>query len=116
MRFIVDECTGPSVARWLTTNGHDVVSVSDETPGITDSEVLSRASSEDRILITNDRDFGELIFRDARPHRGVVFLRLEDERPANKVRVLEALLATHFSQLPNRFVVATETEVRLANS
>jgi predicted nuclease of predicted toxin-antitoxin system len=52
MRFLVDECTGPTVARWLEERGHDVFSVYDDASGIEDAEVLRRAHEEERILIT----------------------------------------------------------------
>jgi predicted nuclease of predicted toxin-antitoxin system len=113
MRFLVDECTGPAVAAWLRAQGHEVFSVYDEDRGATDDAVLARACAEDRVLITNDRDFGDRIFRDGLEHRGVVFLRLRDERPANKIAVLQRLLASHGGQLPGRFVVATEAAVRV---
>lgn len=114
MHFLIDECTGPLVAAWLIQQGHDVYSVYDQSPGDTDDEVLDRAFQEARILITNDRDFGELIFREGRSHRGVVFLRLDDERAANKIHVLDLLLANHALELPDRFVVVTESQVRFA--
>jgi len=114
MRFIVDECTGPAVARWLEAGGHDVYSVFDQSRGDDDDEVLRRAVAENRILITNDRDFGELIFREGRSHGGVVFLRLHDERSGSKIRVLSDLLAQHAAQLAGQFVVVTESQVRFA--
>ena len=43
MKFVVDECTGPSVAKWLTESGHDVYSVADESRGWTDEQVLQKA-------------------------------------------------------------------------
>lgn len=63
MKFIVDECTSPSVARYLISLGFDVYSLSDTSPGWKDEQVLQKANEESRILITNDKDFGELIFR-----------------------------------------------------
>jgi predicted nuclease of predicted toxin-antitoxin system len=116
MRFLVDECTGPTVAAWLSQQGHDVLSVYDQLPGTADDDLLELAHRDHWILITNDRDFGELIFRERRPHHGVVFLRLDDERAANKIRVLGLLLNSHAADLPDRFVVATETQVRFASS
>jgi predicted nuclease of predicted toxin-antitoxin system len=113
MRFLVDECTGPRVADWLTNQGRDVFSAFHQSRGASDEELLNRANAEDRILITNDRDFGELIFRESRPHRGVVFLRLHDERAANKIRVVEQLLANHSDRLPGQFVVVTESQLRI---
>jgi predicted nuclease of predicted toxin-antitoxin system len=77
MRFLVDECTGPAVARWLREQTHEVFSVFDEARGTADDEILEKAHSENWILITNDNDFGEKVFRERQPHRGVVFLRLK---------------------------------------
>ena len=53
MRFLVDESTGPSVARWLREQGHQVFSIYDESRGITDAEVIQKAWQEEWILITN---------------------------------------------------------------
>ena len=66
MRFLVDENVGPSVAHWLSTEGHNTASVYVETRGISDREIIRRASEEDRILITCDKDFGDLVFRERR--------------------------------------------------
>ena len=46
MHFLVDECTGTAVARWLEEKGHDVFSVYDDAPGIADTEVIRRAHEE----------------------------------------------------------------------
>jgi predicted nuclease of predicted toxin-antitoxin system len=116
MRFLVDECTGPTVAAWLLQHGHEVFSVYDQSPGATDGDLLDLAHRDNWILITNDRDFGELIFREGRPHRGVIFLRLDNERAVNKIRVLAQLLAGYANQLPGRFIVVTEAQVRFAGS
>ena len=55
----MDECTGPKVAAYLRDEGHEVFSVFDEARGIEDDEIIQRAYDENRILITNDKDFGE---------------------------------------------------------
>ena len=114
MRFLVDECTGPAVARWLHNAGHDVYSVFDEASGISDDEVLGMALRSRSILITNDKDFGEMIFRERREHCGVVFLRLDDERSANKIDVLRKLIEQYIEKIPGKFVTVTETRVRFA--
>jgi len=116
MKFLVDECTGPAVARWLEQRGHDVFSVYDETRGIDDNKIIEIAQAEERILITNDRGFGEKVFRERRPHHGVVFLRLANERSANKIRVLDQLISQHSDALSSRFVVVTETRIRFAKT
>lgn len=113
MGFLVDECTGPKVARWLEEEGHEVYSVYDESRGMADEDVIRLANDKDHILITNDKDFGELVFRLNMPHRGIILLRLEDERSENKITVLEKLLKQHPDDLPNNFVVVTERTVRV---
>jgi len=92
MRFLVDECTGPRVAAYLRDEGHEVFSVFDEARGIEDDQVIQKAYDENWILITNDKDFGEKVYRERRPHRGIIFMRLADERPNNKIEVLSRLL------------------------
>jgi predicted nuclease of predicted toxin-antitoxin system len=57
MRFLVDECAGPSLARWLQEQGHDMFSVFDQARGINDDEVLRIALKNEFILITVDKDF-----------------------------------------------------------
>jgi predicted nuclease of predicted toxin-antitoxin system len=114
MRFLVDECTGPAVAAWLRSAGFEVFSAYDQSQGASDSTILRRAFDEDWILITNDKDFGEMIFREQRQHRGVVFLRLSDERAPNKIAVLQKLLERHANRIPGNFITVTETSIRIS--
>jgi predicted nuclease of predicted toxin-antitoxin system len=114
MRFLVDECTGPAVARWLRTEQHDVFSVYEQGRGMADDEVMRRAFAENRIVVTNDKDFGEKVYRERRPHHGIVLLRLNDERATNKIQVLRHLLDSYADQIPDQFVVVTDTAVRFA--
>jgi predicted nuclease of predicted toxin-antitoxin system len=114
MRFLVDECTGPAVARWLKGQKHEVFSVFDQARGIDDDTVIRKALDENWILITNDKDFGDKVYRDGRLHRGVILLRLEDETPASKIRVLSQLLGTYSHRVPESFIVVTEKQVRFA--
>ena len=114
MRFLVDECTGPKVANWLRGQGYEVFSVYEQARGIDDEEIIEKAFDENWILITNDKDFGEKVHREKRLHRGIVFLRLKDERASNKIATIRRLLTTYKEQLEDSFVVVTETRVRFA--
>ncbi|MCS7260536.1 MAG: DUF5615 family PIN-like protein [Anaerolineae bacterium] len=116
MRFLVDECAGPAVARWLRTQGYEVFSVYDEARGAEDDVLIAKAYAEDWILITADKDFGAKVYRERHPHRGVVLLRLEDERAVNKIGVLRQLLERYAAELANQFVVVTESQVRFART
>ncbi|MCW5969696.1 MAG: DUF5615 family PIN-like protein [Blastocatellales bacterium] len=116
MRFLVDECTGPKVAAWLRDQGHDVFSIFDEARGVEDDQIIEKAYRENRILITNDKDFGEKIHRERHPHRGIIFLRLADERAIKKIEILGQLLEGYSDRLADQFVVVTETRVRFART
>lgn len=114
MRFLVDECTGPAVARWLRESGHEVFSVFEQARGLDDEAVIRKAFAEDWILVTNDKDFGNKVFRERRAHHGVIFLRLDDERTLNKIATLRRLLEEYQDRLADRFIVVTEKQVRFA--
>ncbi len=114
MRFVVDECTGSAVAVWLVEQEHDVYAVSLSSPGWKDTDVLAKAVAERRIVITNDRDFGELIFKNRLPHEGVIYLRLSDETSQNKIAVLRRLLAAENIIINHdTFFTVTEDSVRV---
>ena len=116
MKFIVDECIGPSVARWLIKHGHDVVSIYDDFAGISDHMVLKKSIEENRMLITSDKDFGEIIFKNKHKHVGVLFLRLLDERPLNKIFILDKVLQNYSNELHENFIVVTDINIRIVKS
>jgi predicted nuclease of predicted toxin-antitoxin system len=99
---------------WLHSLGHDVFSVYDQIPGEDDELLLDKALAEDWIIITNDKDFGELANRQQHKHHGIVLLRLDDERTANKIYVLENLLDKHADRLHGSFVTFTREAVCFA--
>lgn len=109
----MDECTGMSVVTYLQGEGHNVTVVADIMPEADDEEILECAVSEQRIVVTNDKGFGEMVFRSGRAHRGVVLLRLRNERAENKAWVMKAVLAQVGERLQNHYVVATETGIRV---
>lgn len=113
MRFIVDESTGMAVARYLRESGHDVLVVSETMPQADDSQILTCAASEERILITNDKDFGELVFRTRQVHHGVLLLRLRDESSVSRVRMVRLVVEKYTDRLRGHFVVATEKAIRV---
>jgi predicted nuclease of predicted toxin-antitoxin system len=78
-----------------------------------DERILEKAYHGNYILITNDKDFGELVFRMMKPHKGVILLRLKDERPKNKIAVLKRVLELYSDELFNNFTVVTEKTVRI---
>ena len=77
MRFLANENFPLDAVEALRQNGHDVLWIRVESPGISDREVLSRAQAENRILLTFDKDFGELAFRSRLPASvGIILFRI----------------------------------------
>lgn len=76
----------------LQEAGHDVAYMSDIAPRATDVEVMRRANNENRLLLTEDKDFGDLIFRQARPVPGIVLLRIHSARRSLKGPRLQAVI------------------------
>lgn len=103
------------LTRWLRSEGHDAFSVFEQARGISDDAVISRAYNENRILITNDKDFGELTYRNKKPHCGIILLRLSDESSQKKIGIVSQLLKLYADKLPNAFVVVTEDQVLFAH-
>ena len=113
MRFLVDESAGTAVAKFLRDGGHDVLPAAEAMPQADDASILARASQEARIIVTNDKDFGKLVFRTAQAAAGVILLRLRDESSANRVRVMQAVLQRCGEALANSFIVAREGHIRV---
>jgi hypothetical protein len=74
---------------------HDVVYVAEMAPGIEDAGILARAHDEARLLLTEDKDFGELVFRWKSSIPGLVLLRIDSERHLLKWQRLDAAIG-HF--------------------
>jgi len=116
LKFLVDENLGFSITKWLCQNGFDATSIIVDSPGISDDEVLNKAFSENRILITNDKDFGEKVFAKQMQHCGIILLRLQIETKQNKIKVLENLLRTNIGNLSFNYIVVTDCNIRISKS
>ena len=106
----MDESTGRKTCELLIEAGHDAVFVGDAMPGSADEVVLARAESENRILITDDKDFGELVFRLDRPSTGVILLRTSKANYRRRVRILLDVIKT--LQLEGHFTTVTENRIK----
>jgi predicted nuclease of predicted toxin-antitoxin system len=114
MRFLIDESVGVHIVRYLRSSGHDVVYISEVAAGALDEDVLKKAAEETRILITNDKDFGDLVFRSGQPHHGVLLFRLKDESAANQVKVLTSLLEQYSDHIVGQFATVQEHRMRVS--
>jgi predicted nuclease of predicted toxin-antitoxin system len=113
VRFLLDQSSDARLIPHLRSLGHEATRIARDYPaGLPDSEVLAVAHREERILITDDRDFGELVFQHFHPHSGVIYLRLGDDADiATKRDRINHVLAFHVDQL-DQFLVVTRDRVR----
>lgn len=113
MRWIVDENVAGMLIRSLRERGHDVLSVRESLPGAADSDILARARTDGRVVVTHDKDFGELAFRFGLPATsGIVLLRLSGSNPeTDNRRVMEVLESR--TDWNNQFAVVTDDRIRI---
>ncbi|MFZ0658445.1 MAG: DUF5615 family PIN-like protein [Candidatus Binataceae bacterium] len=114
MEFVADEsCAGP-VIRALRTAGHDVIAIAEISKGISDEREMERAFGEGRVLITEDSDFGELVYARGRSSVGVVYVKFDNRaRRAKPAAVVEAVEKLR-ERMRNGFAVVEPGRVRLA--
>lgn len=112
MRFHANENIESEIVAFLRADGHDVAHAAELTPRAPDDLVLQIATRENRIVLTADKDFGELCFRRRQPSAGVILLRARDVSPAARIRMIADLLRTHGDRLVGHFTVVSERGVR----
>lgn len=113
MRLLVDVGVGKAVEGWLARQELDVVAVRDLDPRMTDAAILALAVQEQRLVITMDKDFGEMIFRSRKPHAGVLLLRLADATSDEKVSVVQRIFTSYRAALPGNFCVYQRDRLRI---
>jgi predicted nuclease of predicted toxin-antitoxin system len=113
MRFLANENFPLPSVRVLSSSGVDIISISEVSPGITDEQVLALAVKESRIILTFDRDYGELVFRRGMPcPPGIIYLRMTPASPSEPARVLESFFSNHKESVMGNFIVLTEENFR----
>lgn len=112
MRWLIDECVDATLAALLRELGLDVVYMSDVEPRATDAEAMRHAHRENRMLLTEDKDFGELVFRQATPVPGIVLMRIDPARRSLKAVRLRAAVDRFGEMLFGRYTVIEEARYR----
>lgn len=114
LKFLIDIGVGKQVEKWLRDQGYDTKTVRDIDPKAEDEMILKTAASETRMVVTMDKDFGELVFRSGRSHAGVLILRLEDAQGSEKVDVVKTILDEHEEKLAGKFCVFQAGRLRIS--
>jgi predicted nuclease of predicted toxin-antitoxin system len=113
MRFLADENVPRIVIERLRTQGFEVASISELQPGATDKDVLEIANTGNSILITEDRDFGEMVIRQRLGVRGVMLLELDRLSNAAQADVMVQAVSLHGDKLSGNLAVIEPERIRI---
>jgi predicted nuclease of predicted toxin-antitoxin system len=112
VRWLADECVAAALVAFLRAGGHDVLYVAEVAAGLSDADVITLASREMRLLFTEDKDFGDLVFRRERAVPGVVLMRIDAEKPLLKATRLAAAIERYGEGFFGRYMVIEEGRFR----
>jgi predicted nuclease of predicted toxin-antitoxin system len=113
MKFFADENVARAIIQWLRQRGHDVLSAAEAGPGEDDAVWLRQAERLERVIVTSDKDFGELIFRDRLNSHGIVLIRMQRLSLRQRLARLSAVWSTVEANPQGKFIVITEGRVRV---
>ena len=113
MNVLVDVSAGRTIADLIRSLGHDTAFVRDRDSAMPDADILAWAVAEGRLVVTMDKDFGDLVYRSAQPHAGILLLRLEAARTPEKTRIVTDIFAAHAADLPGHFSVYQNGRLRI---
>ena len=104
---------GKKVEEWFKENNYDVKCVRDINMCAKDADILRLAASENRMIITMDKDFGELVYNSGMLHSGVLILRLEDAKGEDKVDIVKRIITDFSEKIENKFCVFQDGRLRI---
>ena len=113
MKLFADESVDRPIVERLRQDGHEVLYVAEMAPSISDGEVLGQANSLEAVLLTADKDFGELVYRQGRIHSGVILIRLAGVSSEAKVTIVSTAIRDRGADLSDGFSVITPATVRI---
>jgi len=113
MRFLADESCDFAVVRALRNASHDVATVRDLAPGAPDEEVVRITQAQERILLTEDRDFGRLVFASTAKSPGILYLRFPASARHAMVKTVLSLVDRKDFSFDRHFVVVQPGRIRV---
>lgn len=113
MNFLADESVDRQIVERLRLEGHSVWYVADTDPGVSNGDVFEMANQKSAVLLTADKDFGELVFYQRLINQGVVLIRLAGLSPTRKAGIVASAVTSHLPELPQGFTVVTHNAIRI---
>jgi len=116
VKLVADENVDLSIVAALRASGHEVWYVAEESRGIGDEEVLRKAWEETALLLTADKDFGELVFRQGKASAGVLLLRLAGTSSVQREKLVSEAVNQYGEELAGAFSVLTPRALRIRDA
>ena len=113
LKFLADVNVEKDIVELLRAFGFDVLWIPDYNCRMNDEELLNLANKEDRILVTNDKDFGEIIFLQKKVSAGIILIRVKGQNIGKKIRSLKKLLKYYVDRISGNFVVISDKRIRI---
>ena len=113
LKFLVDVGVGKGIEDYLHAEGYDIKAVRDIDPCMEDENIIRTAFLENRMVITMDKDYGELVYHSLMKHSGVLLLRLEDATGSKKLKVLKFIIENYSDRIKNCFCVFQNDKFRI---
>lgn len=113
MKFLADEGIDRQIVEHLREEGYVIKYVVEMEQGISDDAVFELANKEELVLLTADKDFGELVFRLQQISKGVILIRLAGLSPARKAEIVVSIINRHAEELVEAFSVITPAGIRI---
>ncbi|PSF31166.1 hypothetical protein C7H19_23185 [Aphanothece hegewaldii CCALA 016] len=113
MKIVADANTQSYIVKQLRSDGHDLIWIVEIAPSISDQQVLAIANDNQALLLTNDKDFGEMVFREKlSSYYGIILLRLDGLTTEQKCLIVSSFIKNNENKLANTFTVITPTNIR----
>ena len=115
LKFLADVNIEKPIVSYLSKNGYDVLWIPDFNRRMSDDELLALANSERRVLITNDKDFGEIVFLQKRVSKGIILFRVKGQDVKKKIEGLDMVLKKYQKSISGHFTVISTAKIRFTS-
>lgn len=112
LKFLADVNIEKLIVDELKKLGYDITWIAEENPSLDDISIFKIAQKENRILLTNDKDFGDIVFRQKLVSSGIVLFRIKGQDTREKIKLLTKVLVSHKDRISKHFVVITKEKFR----
>ncbi len=116
MKFVADESVDYQIVSRLREDGHEVIYIADTQSGASDNSVLNQANVEQAVLLTSDKDFGDLVFRQHLVSSGILLLRIAGLPQERKAAIVANAISKHGAAVPHAFTVLTPATIRIRHT